>query len=134
MFKVGDKVRRRDGGKWGNCHDGYYDVVTVSKIDGIKIYAKETRTWRDVDELELEEKKNWHPHHDLIIEWLENEGCVVEFYSEYVGGWNVVNCPSWYPSDTYRIVYPNRVKQSEISKIEDEMRKLADRLKELKDA
>ena len=58
-FKPGDRVRRKDGGKWGGGFgEPDYDVVTVEKVEhsrfsGTMVFAKETGTWREANTLEL---------------------------------------------------------------------------------
>jgi len=133
-FKVGDRVRRKDGKNWSSHlpHVGF-PVVTVKIVDGTSIWAVETDTWLSENLIELVENTKWHPHHDLIIEWLENKDAVVEFETSSGKWYKVIGTPSWGLRDTYRITYPDRQKQTKIDEINQKIEELKQKVKELEE-
>jgi len=78
---------------------------------------------------ELVEDTKWHPHHDLIIEWLENKDAVVECRNRN-GKWRACIQVGWYPEEEYRIANP---KQTKIDEINQKIEELKQKVKELED-
>jgi len=131
-FKIGDRVVCVTGsdnllteGKTYVVEGVYEDCIVVTDDSGTSCgwYAFRFKP----------SFNKWHPHHDLIIEWLENKDAVVEFKPRR-GEWGaVIGQPFWNTKDIYRITYPNRGKQSKIDEINQKIEELKQKVKELED-
>lgn len=103
-----------------------------------KIYTVTQVLWNDYLRLSGERDIHWtpnqftklvpHVHCDLIIEWAH--GAVIEFEIRS-GNWADASTPSWREDLKYRVKPETTPKEHKILKIELEMRKLADELKEI---
>lgn len=101
MFKVGDKVKRKDGRLWGD-----HDVVTVSGYGGKHfpdaVYAEETGTWISESEVELADMKmeykvgkwyGWnggecpvHPETVVQVVWLSDQNEYTDLSVNMIAG------------------------------------------------
>lgn len=97
-FKVGDKVRIKDG-VVGYLQESY---------DTIFIYG-EDQQWdytfhEHPDDFELvEENKQRHVHYDLIVKWAANPSeAVVEYFDNVEMCWKYIEKPAWVSSCQYR--------------------------------
>ena len=128
-FKAGDRVKKKNGIIFSNGEM----VVTVDHIrpDGT-IWFEETGTYCPPESLTLanEYPNPPHKHRDLIIAWAN--GAEIECYKHTEDKWVGSSNPLWKPDLEYRIKPTKSKQQLEIESIENEMRKLADRLNELK--
>lgn len=71
-----------------------------------------------------------HKHAELIKAWAD--GAEIQYKSNALGKWINSKSPMWGETAKYRIKPQPTPQELEIGKIEEEMRKLADRVKELK--
>ena len=132
MFKVGDRVRRT-GPSYGNMEKGMeakvvgIDVhyMTVLLNNGASINTN-PMFWELVEPV----RHNHHPHHDLIIAWAK--GAEIETRASESFSWQDKHHSEWLVDWQYRIKPTNR-NAERIERIEQEMRRLADELKELRD-
>lgn len=81
-------------------------------------------------------KSNYHPHHDLIIQWAK--GAKIERYydSHFRAGvveeWLEEATPMWYKYVQYRVKPEPSEKDKQISDIQLQMKELSDKLEKLK--
>lgn len=133
-FKVGDKVRvlmvdtldKKHGVEIG-------DIVTVDEYDDTPYCTtkKGRHAFKECQlELVTEDRTTWHPHHDEIVAWakgakIRGRRCGAKEWDEDMTfiGWRL---------DWEYEVMPEPDHSAEIAEIEQEMRKLADRLEKLK--
>lgn len=79
---------------------------------------------------------NYHPHHDLIIQWAK--GAKIERYydSPFRAGvleeWLEEDTPMWYKYVQYRVKPEPSEKDKQISDIQLQMKELSDKLEKLK--
>lgn len=108
----------------------YGDTIEVDEFDsftyGVDYFTENFEP--------AEDRTTWHPHHDVIVAWAK--GAKVQFKfkeepEEPEGEWRDILNPSFPESLEYR-VKPEPDHTEEIAEIEQEMRKLADRLEKLK--
>lgn len=142
-FKVGDKVVRRRNfcppPEKGQQEGGVYIVSSIEEgrtvrwmaLEGIVIANNE---WPfDPDNYKLATTQR-HKHYKMIMAWAEGE--IIEFtYSDSHHTWVEMDpglSIGWYSSYRYRVKPKKTQQQTEIEKIEKEMRELADRVKDLK--
>ena len=71
-----------------------------------------------------------HKHAELIKAWAD--GADIEIYITVTGAWQASPSPSWVKSHTYRIKPTKSAKDVKLEKLEANMRKLADEIKELR--
>ena len=126
-FKADDRVMNKDGTPFSNGEM----VLTVERIcsNGL-VWFKETGKFCSQQHIHLanEYPNPPHKHRDLIIAWAN--GAKIECLG-FGDTWDIVENPNW-KSDHYRIKPTKSKQQLEIESIENEMRKLADRLNVLK--
>lgn len=131
-FKVGDIVKKADGNTF--CNNRYTATVTEIRrnmADTSDCIWLDTDCWCYPHELKLvEDKTKWRKHHDLIVAWAK--GAEIEWWDSYSKKWYIDANPTWILSTVYRIRSQKSDKDIEIEAIEAEMRKLADRVAELK--
>lgn len=133
-FKVGDivtPVRTLSGLTQGKP----YEILSISK-NSIPFYRveKDNGTVDGWEECVFTEyPKKWHPHHDLIIEWLYNEDAVVEVLPKGLSDEDWIQCerPWWTVDSDYRITYPDLEKQEQIEALKQQIEALEDELREL---
>lgn len=128
-IEVGDRVRRKDGGTWG---DGTY-VTTVSQTGVYKVWGTPYQAgWMPRDQVEKA-----YPYDEVVRAWLD--GKTVQ---KLVDGWwtdvpRSRKSSEWVPAFSryahWRIKPERTERDMDIERIEQEMRSLADKLKELKD-
>lgn len=119
------------------------DIRTVSKVDGSVIHwvpdsaitlptGNTSNFYYVAPYLELVAK--WHPHHDKIIEWLENPNVIVQVKS-ICSGIITTTHPQWSPNFEYRLVYPEVKTEAQLKmeRITADIDKLNAELKELKE-
>lgn len=127
-FKVGDKVRvvaTQDELTQFKCNrkikTGSFHIITKENLLGNYKLGDFCKGWVKQIFIELADepepmKNKWHPHHDLIIKWLENEGSVVTLESGVV-----TKTPNWNPDFKYTVTVPP-AKQEIINKIEAQIK------------
>tara|TARA_R110000824_G_scaffold344886_2_gene531578 strand:- start:1448 stop:1849 length:402 start_codon:yes stop_codon:yes gene_type:complete len=128
-FKVGDKIRRKDGATFSNGKK----VVTVSGIDQGDTWLKETGSRVFISSLSSYELASDYPnpphkHAEIIKAWAD--GAEVQLCS--AGTWYVVPYPNWGSECGYRLA-PPKPTANEVEKeaILAELAKLQKRLDSL---
>lgn len=112
------------------------DIVTVDEYSTVPfcITKKGRHVFRE-SQLELvEDRTNWHPHHDVIVAWAK--GAKVQYDTLHGGGWSdwesSDKAPGFQREHKYR-VKPEPDHTAEIADIERKMRELSESQKELAD-
>lgn len=132
MFKVGDRVRLvKDPREWAPLG---FEAVLFSSYGALSYRDTKGNTVHILEDhwALVEDRSKWHPHHDLIVAWAE--GANIEYKSLSNGYWMSVDDPCWNTDYQYRIkpTPQQNPHESEIQRIELDMRKLADDLARLK--
>lgn len=130
-FKVGDKVKvvasqeeLEDFGCDDTIKVGNTYIITDADVCNNLFELNNLHSgWVKPSSIKLADepssvKNKWHPHHDLIIKWLENEGSVVT----PVGGVEV-KIPNWHPDLKYTVTAPP-TKKEVINKIKSQIKVL----------
>ena len=129
-FKAGDRVKMKSGGAFSNGEM----VATVERIGpNDLVWFKETGKFCSQQYVQLanEYPNPSHKYRDLIIAWAN--GAEIEYYNEVFDAWFALRGSILWSEDIEYRIKPTKTKQQlEIEAIESEMRKLADRLNELK--
>lgn len=129
-FKVGDRVRRKDGTKI-SFSDTFIVTVTYVSVSDFTRVGCCGRSIPLLDEgmYELAYPNPPNKHAELIKAWAD--GAVIECYSQ-VAGWRFIETPSWYKYALYRIAKPKpTANEVEKESILAELAKLQKRLDSL---
>lgn len=129
-LRPGDKLELLNQEGWMDLKAG--EVYTIEAIANGEVYLHNGPRvlgmhLKDFKIVEVEDRFTWHPHHDVIVAWAKG----AEIQHEWGGEWLDAKTPQWKIEKRYR-VKPEPDHTSEIAEIEQEMRKLADRLEKLK--
>lgn len=140
-YKVGDKFKVIGGGQGLHCVEekGWCtigDTLTLVKDDGTSApkFLNDNSTsavgfYYYLDSLEPIKKDNkWHPHHDMIIKWLENEGSTVYFKAgdDWIKAYNSLG----WREDQYKVVTKDN--SEGIKNLEARISELSEQLKTLR--
>lgn len=129
-FKAGDFVECIEDG-YNYIKKG--DVVTIDKVwdSGWLSFAHLAHKYKPSSfNIVRTKETKWHPHHDLIINWLSSEDMMVDI--KVRGEWKPVFSPDWHPESQYRVYHKDTTpEQLEIEDVKHQLEQLQDRLNEL---
>lgn len=134
MFKVGDRVKRVKRNRPHAPIGFEADVIAVADNGEFTIIDNEgdrlnVDNSMEAWELVEPDTTKHHAHHDLIIAWAK--GSEIEVRAHPSAKWLSTTEPRWYASFEYRIK-PTNPDADRIARIECELKRLADELRELK--
>jgi hypothetical protein len=129
MFNIDDKVVRTGDSYEEVEHGETYTVVDVDG-DGVHLKGLQRFGYNPKEFKLVEDTSKNRPHHDMIIAWAK--GADIEWFDGRGGVWKDIANTTFYENTLYRIK-PNNTNTDQINRIESEIQRLADELKELRD-